>query len=131
MGAISVTKLSELKSLLLNLGGIRANVGTTKTLRILRTIDGGTDAHRMRLASDIFKADTPKALEVLGKNRLLKQTYKINPKITRMAGTLLTLCGALLGLFWGTITALLSAIFSYFLRLTKRRLNSPGTVADA
>ncbi len=131
MGAISVTKLSELKSLLLNLGGIRANVGTTKTLRILRTIDGGTDAHRMRLASDIFKADTPKALEVLGKNRLLKQTYKINPKITRMAGTLLTLCAALLGLFWGALSVLLSTIFRYFLRVTKRRLNSPATVVDA
>jgi len=131
MAAVSVSKLSELKSLMLNLGGLRTNVGTAKTLRLLRAVEDGTDAHRLRLASDVLKADTPKALEVLGKNRLLKQTYKINPKFTRMAGTLLTFLGALLGLFWGTVTAFLSAILRYSMRLTKRRLNASRNVSDA
>lgn len=119
MRAVNPAQFSELKSVLLHLGGIRGNVGTVKALRIISVIDNGTDARRMNLASDALKTDTPKALEVLGKKRLLKQTYRINPKITRMASSFAAFVASLLGIFWGAV----SAFFSAVIRLVRVSLN--------
>jgi hypothetical protein len=108
--ALDTHKYGQLKALVSDVGAVHGSVGTLKTLRMLKQIDNGIDARRARLTTEAMKDSAPKALEVLGKNRLFKQTYRLNPKITRMAGAAIGFIGGLLGLFWGAFLKLLLAI---------------------
>lgn len=108
--AVDMNKYVQLKALASDIGAVHGSLGTLKTLRLLKHIDNGTDARRARLATEAMKDSAPKALEVLGKKRLFKQTYRLNPKITRMAGATITFFTGLLGLFWGAFLNLIMAI---------------------
>lgn len=109
--ALDAEKYEKLTSLAVDIGIVHGSVGTLKTLRIIKHIDNGKDAHRAKLVTEAIKDSVSKSFEVLGKNRLFKQTYRINPKITRIAGATIGFISSLIGLFWGVFLKLLGAVF--------------------
>jgi hypothetical protein len=109
--------VAPVAAVLSDLGRIDGTLGATRTLHILRHIDGPEDARRLAMASEAVGPRLVGALEVLGKSRVLRLALRLSDEavalIAGLVGLMLTLAMALGGLVQGWV-----------LRSLRRRLRS-------
>jgi hypothetical protein len=100
------TRLAALGGVAADLGRVRAATGTADALWLLRVVDGPEDAARLARVAEAAGPDTRRAVEVLGKGRVLRATLRLS---NAALGTL-ALIGALLLQLAGWVGARLGAV---------------------
>jgi len=105
--AVDPLRLARLQSAGSDLGTLQSKIGTMETLRLLKHIDTPEELRALRRSSEALERRLPLALEVLGKQRLIKQGMRWSQASLQLAGAAF---GVLLGLFsllWSSLLNLL------------------------
>ena len=102
--------ITQLSSLVADIGIVRKNTSLTETIILLKYVDGAEDARRLARLSDVSEAETFRTLYVLGKQKSFRLLLKLS-RITKIAiGLAFILIAQFFGLFAGQILRILKRI---------------------
>jgi hypothetical protein len=98
--AIDPVKFARLRDAALDLGQLHSSLGIMETLRILKHIDTPDELRALRRSSEALDKRMPLALEMLGKQRLIKNSRRWSDDAIRLASAGIGGLLGLIGLFW-------------------------------
>jgi hypothetical protein len=114
---IDAQAVAPLAAVLSDLGRIDGSLGATRTLHILRHIDGPEDARRLAVASEAVGPRLVGALEVLGKSRVVRLAVRLSDEAA-------ALIAGLVGLMLSLALAVGGLVQAWVLRSLRRGLRS-------
>lgn len=107
--------VAPLAAIATDLGRMSDTLGSTRTLHILRFIDGPDDARHLADAAETLGPRTLGTLEILGKSRFMRAALRFSDEAA-------ALIAGLLGTLFALAVAAASAVQSLILRALRRRL---------
>lgn len=100
--AVDPLRLTRLQRVGSDLGILRSNIGTIETLHLLKHIDTPEELRTLRRSSEALGHRLPLTLELLGKQRLIKQGMRWSEASLQLAGAALGVLLGLCGLLWSS-----------------------------
>lgn len=112
--------LNETVSVVSDMGTVASKVSLIDAVYLVKKVDDTKDLRAISVTADALGPKTTGAMAVLGKNRFIRLTMRLSDEIRGAIIGMITMIGAILGLFW-------SSLASIAIRTLKLLAREPGT----